>query len=161
MTWWAPELVNIVNINTNRLTQHSTIFQKSWWHLKILCVRSVTRSTSFTGDPHMLGARFSFTPGLTGTSRSGMFRETLMNLVEKSSVFYGSPRLTLTGVLIQTNQVPCRSHCFRTFYFNVVFSPAREFDGVLFPLSLSASVCYALLALSVFAAIRPSRLPLY
>lgn len=50
---------------------------------------------------------------------------------------------------------------FSYVFLNIVFSPARVFDGILFPLSLSINVCYALLALSVIAAIRPPRLPLY
>ena len=44
--------------------------------------------------------------------------------------------------------------------FNIIFSPARVFDGLLFPLSLPMNVCCALSALSMIAAIRPPRLPL-
>lgn len=67
---------------------------------------------------------------------------------------------TLTAVLIQMNQVPCRSHCFHAMCFNIIFLGARVFDGLLFPLSFPINMCYALLVLSVTAAIRPLRLPL-
>jgi hypothetical protein len=168
MTWWDSEVVNFVNINTNRLPQQSRIFQKSWRHLKILCIRSVTRSTSFTCNPHKWRSGFvypwayrNFTKQYVAWEANRPRREILCVLWKPKSCYLILYSPTLTSVLIQMNQVPCRSHCFLTLYFNIIFSPARVFDCLLFPLCLPVNVCYAWLAHSMIGAIRPPRLPLF
>ena len=104
MTWWDSEVVNIVNINTNRLTQQSAIFQKSWRHLKAWQeARAVLATHTCYAQPN--GAPDSFTPWLTGTSRNSMLFEKLIDLVEKSSVFYGSRRVVTSFATFRHWQV--------------------------------------------------------
>ena len=148
MTWWDSEVVNLVNMNTNKLTQQSRIFQKSWRHLKIRCVRSVTRSMSFTANPHKWRSGFvypwayrNFTKQYVAWEANRPRREILCVLWKPKSCYLTLYSPTLTSVLIQMNYVPCRSHSFLTLYFFLLYSHLHVYLMVFFSLYVFLSMC--------------------
>ena len=105
-TWWTWTRTNLHNsLGSSKSLEGTSKFDASevWQEAWALLLT------------HTNGARDSFTPGLTGTSRSSMWPEKLIDLVEKSSVFCGSRRVVTSLSTVRHWQV---------FWSRWIMSPA-------------------------------------